>query len=222
MTDQEISTRQTILLAAIDCIEKHGLDQVTTRMISECAGTNVASINYHFRTKDQLIEEALKTTVTHMLEDAVLAIEDRSLPFRQVLRNILYYLIAGGAEWPGITTAHLYSIVVAKAYDSISATMIKQVFDRLHERATEELDDQDPEQLRLALADVFSTVMFGMLAPDFFRLADRYQPKDEERFRRLADHYTELFYALLPPTDTPSPHQPATGTDGATPCTVGP
>ena len=222
MTDQETSTRQTILLAAIDCIEKHGLDQVTTRMISDCAGTNVASINYHFRTKDQLIEEALRTTITHMLEDVVLTIEDGSLPFRQALGDILYYLIAGGAAWPGITTAHLYSIVVAKAYDSTSATMLMQVFDRLHERATDELGDQDPEHLRLALADVFSTVMFGMLAPDFFQLADRYQPKDEERFRRLAGHYTDLFYALLPPTGTPAPHPPARETAGATPCKAGP
>jgi TetR/AcrR family transcriptional regulator, regulator of cefoperazone and chloramphenicol sensitivity len=208
MTEQEVSTRQAILLAAIDSIEQHGLEQVTTRMIAERAGTNVASINYHFRTKDRLIEEALTTTVAHMLEDVLLAIEDRSLPFRQALCHVLTYLITGGAQWPGITTAHLYSVVVAKEYDSASAATILQAFDGLHDRAAAAFPGEDPQFLRLVLADVFGAVMFGMLAPGFFRLADGFRPEDEARCRRLAEHYTDLFHALL--------HAPAG--DRASPC----
>jgi TetR/AcrR family transcriptional regulator, regulator of cefoperazone and chloramphenicol sensitivity len=197
MTEQEVSTRQAILVAAIDSIEAHGLEQVTTRMIAERAGTNVASINYHFRTKDRLIEEALMTTITHMLEDVILTLDDPALSFREALTAVLFYLIAGGSEWPGITTAHLYSIVVAKTYDSPSAKTILRVFDRLHERARDSLPDEDPQHLRLLLADIFSIVLFGQLAPGFFTLADRYQPKDEQRCRQLAEHYAALFYARL-------------------------
>ena len=198
MTEQEISTRRAILLATIDCIEEHGLEQVTTRMIAEAAGANVASINYYFRTKDRLIEEALELTITHMLEDVMVSIEDRSLPFRQTLHDVLYYLIAGGAAWPGISSAHFYSIVVENDYDSISARSIREAFDGLHERAQDALSDRDPEYLRLLLADVLSAVTFNVLAPRFFDLEERYQPKDVAHCRRLAQHYTEIFYALLP------------------------
>jgi len=198
MTKKGVPTREAILLATIDCIEEHGLEKVTTRMIAERAGANVASINYYFRTKGHLIEEALTLTVTHMLEDVMVTIEDRTLSFQQVLRDVLFYLIKGGAEWPGISSAHLYSVIVENDYDSVSAKTILQAFDRLHERAQSELPDQAPEYLRLLLADIFAAVMFKMPAQGFFKLDESYQPEDEARCRRLADHYVEIFYALLP------------------------
>ena len=64
------ATRQLILEAAIGCIEKYGLENVTTRKIAQQAGTNIASINYHFRSKDELIAETLTLTSKHMLEES--------------------------------------------------------------------------------------------------------------------------------------------------------
>jgi len=197
--EKAISTREAILLATVDCIEEQGLDQLTIRMIAEKAGANIASINYHFRSKDQLIEEALTTTVTHMLEDVLLSIEDRSLDFPKVLSDVLMYLIKGGVDWPGITTAHLYSVVVEKQYNSVTAKTILQAFDRLHDRAVDALPDRDPAYLRLVLSDLFSAVMFHMLAPGFFNVDAVYRPLDEVSCRRIADHYTRMFYASLPP-----------------------
>lgn len=197
MSDGELSTREALLLAAIDCIEAHGLDRVTTRMIAECAGANIASINYHFRSKQRLIEEALTTTVTHMLEDVRLTIDDASLPFRETLRDVLYYLIAGGLTWPGITRAHLYRVAVENDYASVSAEAILEAFDWLHARAVAALPDEDPARLRLLLSDLLAAVMLKMLAPGFFALDERYRPEDEARCRRLAAHYTHVFYAAL-------------------------
>ena len=43
----KIPPRQLILEAVVTCIEKYGIDKLTTRRIAEAAGTNVASINYY-------------------------------------------------------------------------------------------------------------------------------------------------------------------------------
>lgn len=195
--DRQISTREAILLATIDCIEEHGLEQVTTRMIAEKAGANIASINYYFRSKHRLIDEVLHMTVTHMLEDVIVTIEDLTLSFREVLRGVLFYLIHGGLTYPRLTTAHLYSAVVENDYASVSAEAIRQAFERLVERAQASLPDEDPAYVRLLLSDIFSIVMFRTLAPGFFRVDGAYRPEDEARCRRLAEHYTELFYGRL-------------------------
>ncbi len=47
-----ITTEEKIILAAINCIEKYGLENTTIRKIGEEAGTNSASISYYFRSKD--------------------------------------------------------------------------------------------------------------------------------------------------------------------------
>ena len=53
----------------IDCIEKDGINNLTTRAIAREAGTNIASINYYFRSKDALVAEALQMSLDHMLGD---------------------------------------------------------------------------------------------------------------------------------------------------------
>src|SRR3989304_1629807 len=105
MCCKSASTRRAILEAAVTCIEKFGIDRMTTRRIAQEAGTNIASINYHFRTKDQLVAEALTMTANHMLEDVFAEIEVQGTPFRQILENVLFYLIDGGLRFPRTPTA---------------------------------------------------------------------------------------------------------------------
>ncbi len=197
MTNKETTTQEAILLATIDCINEFGIEQLTTRMIAEKAGANIASINYYFRTKDQLVNQALEITIKHMLEDVTAAIEDRSLPFRQTLTDIFYYLISGARNNPGITTAHLYSLVVKKDYQSVSARSFLTAIENIRERLLENFPNEDPGQLGLVLSTIFSAIMFMMLTPDFFPIDERYQHNKAEHCRNLAKHYVELFYATI-------------------------
>jgi len=197
MTEKEKSTQEAILLATIDCIEEHGIEHLTTRMIAEKAGANIASINYYFRTKEILVNKALEITIIHMLEDVIETIEDTTLPFRQTLKDVFFYLIEGGRKFPGITTAHLYSLVVEKDFQSISARSFREAFDRILGRVLESFPDQDPAQLRLILSNIFSSIMFMMLTPGFYDQDEKYQPSDTERCQNLAEHYTEWFYAMV-------------------------
>ncbi len=61
------STKKKILEAALDRISNEGLCKVTVRKVASLAGVNVAAINYHFGTKEQLINEAL-LSITRQLE----------------------------------------------------------------------------------------------------------------------------------------------------------
>jgi DNA-binding transcriptional regulator YbjK len=56
--------RAELLEAAIHLIGAHGLDAVTHRAVAAEAGVSPASTSYYFRSKDELIDEALNALAT--------------------------------------------------------------------------------------------------------------------------------------------------------------
>jgi DNA-binding transcriptional regulator YbjK len=60
--------RAELLEAAIHLIGAHGLDGVTHRAVAAAAGVPAASTSYYFRSKDELIDEALSTLATREIE----------------------------------------------------------------------------------------------------------------------------------------------------------
>jgi DNA-binding transcriptional regulator YbjK len=60
--------RAELLEAAIHLIGAHGLDAVTHRAVAAEAGVPAASTSYYFRSKDELIDEALDTLATREIE----------------------------------------------------------------------------------------------------------------------------------------------------------
>jgi len=60
--------RAELLEAAIHVIGAHGLDAVTHRAVAAEAGVPAASTSYYFRSKDELIDEALGALATREIE----------------------------------------------------------------------------------------------------------------------------------------------------------
>ena len=194
---EKSSTRRLILEAVVTCIEKYGIDKVTTRKIAVEAGTNIASINYYFRSKDELLAETLSMTIKHMMEDVFIAIDDTQQPFETTLTNVIFYLLDGSRRFPGISRAHLYKAVVQREKKSISAQAIVKVFDRLAQRAVHEYPGKNPRELRLILAQILDSIMFSMLAPDFFPTSREYQLTSTNSARSLAEFHVRHFKAML-------------------------
>ena len=186
-------TRQLILEAAVDCIEKYGLGAVTTRRIAVQAGTNLASINYHFRSKQHLLHEVLSMTIKHMLQDVFEAMDDASQPFESVFSNVLFYLLDGAVRFPGITTTHLRQALDDQG--SISSKAMRRVFDRLVQRAVEAYPAREADVLRLRMAQVLSSILFTMLQPALFTVKRAERLTNSEHARSLADSYAQLFYS---------------------------
>jgi DNA-binding transcriptional regulator YbjK len=60
--------RAELLDAAIHLIGAHGIDGVTHRAVAAAAGVPAASTSYYFRSKDELIHEALRTLAEREIE----------------------------------------------------------------------------------------------------------------------------------------------------------
>lgn len=91
---EELSTKQMILKATLDLIEKEGFKEVTIRKIAKLANVNVALINYHFGSKEQLLNEVIQIFV-NSLKDSFTVFDDLSLsPKEQIKAFLLQYLQA--------------------------------------------------------------------------------------------------------------------------------
>lgn len=53
------SNRKQLLGGAIECLQSHGYARTTARDIAAASGVNLASIGYHFGSKEALLNEAL-------------------------------------------------------------------------------------------------------------------------------------------------------------------
>lgn len=186
-------TRQLIIEAAISCIEKYGLESVTTRRIAQQAGTNLASINYHFRSKDELLAETLSLTSKHMLQDVLLTLEDSQKPFEATLKEVFRYLLEGSWHFPGMSRAHLSQAIMTGRRDTAGARAMIKIFEKLTERAAEAYPRKYNEVIRMRLAQVMCSILFLVLTPDFFGIMAGKRLSKSEQARLYASSFARLF-----------------------------
>jgi len=82
----QISHRDQLLKGAIECLRTKGYSRTTARDIANAADANLASIGYHFGSKEALLNEAIMGACeewTARLGEAALAGEDQS-PLGQI------------------------------------------------------------------------------------------------------------------------------------------
>lgn len=71
----EIDTRTRILDAAERLFVRHGLDATTLRMITAEAQANLAAVNYHFGSKEALIEAVFRRRLTALNGQQIAALD---------------------------------------------------------------------------------------------------------------------------------------------------
>jgi AcrR family transcriptional regulator len=159
-----------IIEAAIECIEKYGIQGATNRKIAEMAGVNSAAINYYFRSKDVLIRRVMQVTLHNAFDWA----DIDKLPggtAAERCKAIFTDLIAGGSHYPGITRAHFYDLLTQGDYRSLAVQQLDEFMLHLVQDLAARGAGLDPDELRLASAQIAAAAMMGILAPRLF--ADR-------------------------------------------------
>ncbi len=73
---QALDTRLRILEAAEALFVEHGLEATSMRMITSAAGVNLAAVNYHFGTKDSLIQEVFRRRIAELNRLRLLALDE--------------------------------------------------------------------------------------------------------------------------------------------------
>ena len=156
-----------IILAAIDCIEKYGMQGATNRKIAEAAGVNSAAINYYFRSKDVLLQRVMEFTLKNAFDwEDIDRLPGGSAAER--CKAVFNDLIAGGTRYPGITRAHFYDLLTAGDYSSLAVERLNQFIARLADDLQARGAGLPPDELRLGLGQIASAAVMMILAPRLF------------------------------------------------------
>ncbi len=91
-------TKDRLLAAAREVVAERGVAGTTSRQITDAAGVNLASITYHFGSKDELVSAALLDEIERLVEPALRALEGDGDPAGRMLETVQLLLQTFAAE----------------------------------------------------------------------------------------------------------------------------
>jgi AcrR family transcriptional regulator len=120
------SNRDQLLAAAIECLYSKGYARTTARDIASAAGANLASIGYHFGSKEGLLNEAMIQSFeqwTKRLGEAAFASPD-ALPMERMARSWVVMLGSFEEERP-LLVALVEAMAQAERSEELRAQMAR-------------------------------------------------------------------------------------------------
>jgi AcrR family transcriptional regulator len=162
-------TKERILLTAIRFLENGDMEAVTTRDIAREAEVNIASIHYHFGTKDKLIDAALVQTLQNAFgSDLFDLLADASLRRRERLSRVFTFLLRGALRFPGITRSHFILAFRNRTADTDNLRMLRSFSDRLVTEVGGLYPDMEPAVVGRSIRQILGVIFFHGLFPGIF------------------------------------------------------
>src|SRR5271157_4735089 len=118
MATEDQSTRKKILDSAVKLLFTAPWEELTTRRISEAAGVNIAAINYHFKSKDELIDEAVEAATAEAFEKGMAVLFAPGRDPRQRLRDFIIGYAFGLMKFPGLTRTAFLALFLRENGDT--------------------------------------------------------------------------------------------------------
>ncbi len=190
MEANSLSVEDRIVQAAIECIERYGIQGATNRKIAALAGVNNAAINYYFRSKEALVERCMRVTLDNAFDWEDIA----NLPGRTARERcaaIFKDLIQGGINYPGLTRSHFFDLISQGNYQSLAVQKLNEFVENLAKDLDQKGAGLEANELRLACVQITSAAMMVILAPQLFAPFgfDLRDPSTRHSFvDRLVDH----------------------------------
>jgi AcrR family transcriptional regulator len=157
-TAQTLDTKQRILNAAEKLFAEHGLAATSLRAITTKAGVNLASVNYHFRSKEELIRamyrrrlEPINRRRLEMLDGAEREAAPKPAPLESIVDAMLAPLLEAKAGDEGAGVAILLGRVYAEP-GGLAVQMLREQMAEVAQRFGAALHRALPKLTRAELA----------------------------------------------------------------------
>lgn len=156
-------TRENIIKATLKIIGDEGFQNVTIRKIAALAEVNVAAINYHFGTKDIVINEALKY-LTRKLKDSFSFLKEKGLPPEDRLRNFIRNYADAALEHPDVFRNYInHSMCNDEMPSDYSEFIKREGFEELKNTLREIRTEDDDIKLFMKGFQIISGIAFPVL-----------------------------------------------------------
>jgi AcrR family transcriptional regulator len=190
------SSREQLLAGAIECIQTKGYARTTARDIASASGANLASIGYHYGSKEGLLNAAIIRLFeewTEMLGDAAFT-EPDAPPLARMARSWVVMLEAFERQRP-LLVAFLEAVAQAERSDELRAQMavhLNESRDRVVEMVGASLGDAPG-------VDPRAVASFLIAVNDGFAIQWLLSPEDTPAGEELIASLGSALAAALPP-----------------------
>jgi len=164
-------TRERILAAALECISSTSVGRLSVRAIAARAGVNVATVHYHFGTKDELISEAFRLFFAPIAARIGAAL-DAEAPPRARLESLLGFYVEHFHEHPGIFTSFIEALIasnikkepgVVQGHERVLLEMVGGFRDRLLDLVSEVTAREDRQDAALLVIHLVASVVHPLV-----------------------------------------------------------
>jgi TetR/AcrR family transcriptional regulator, regulator of cefoperazone and chloramphenicol sensitivity len=169
MSPEEITTREKVLQTTVELMGKGGPEKLTIRQIAAEAGVNVAAINYHFQSKENLVDEAIHAFSSKAFAAGMKVFSAPDLSAGQRLIRFFQGYAYGLVEFSGVTRTAFMGIMNAASAESRYAGMMKEMFVAARRCVGEMTGERDEAELSRRALMLFSGVVFPFLCRELFK-----------------------------------------------------
>ncbi len=115
----EQSTRQRILGTTVKLLYAAAPSELTTRRIAQEAEVNIAAINYHFRSKEELIDEAVQAATASAFDTGMKLLMTENRPAAERLREFFQGYATGLVRIPGLTRTAWHALILSEDAETV-------------------------------------------------------------------------------------------------------
>lgn len=156
-------TRENIINATLKIIGEEGFQNVTIRKIASIAGVNVAAVNYHFGSKDIVINEACKY-LTRKLKDSFKYLEEKQYAPEIRIQNFIRSYADAALEHPDVFRNYInHSMCNNEVPSDYSEFLKKEGFVELKNTLREIKNEDDDVNLFMKSFQIISGIAFPVL-----------------------------------------------------------
>ncbi len=158
-----LTTKDKILEATLEIISNEGFQNVTVRKIAVRAGVNVAAINYHFGSKDNVINEALEYLMVQARDIFKCLKNHRETP-EQRLKNLIEKLARNFSKYPDQIKYLIYQSIYEQANPNKFQEYLKtEGIDLIKTTIQQIRPAEDDAALKMRILQLFSCLAFPVL-----------------------------------------------------------
>lgn len=182
------NAKDRILSSTLYIIGKEGFQNVTIRKIASAADVNIASINYHFGSKDNVINEALKC-LTSKFVTSFKILDNKQLSPIDRLRNFLRSYSDVSVEYPDVFKNFVNKNILNEELQPEYMQFIQQEGIKSIINILEELTEiKNDQQLYMMGLQMISSLIFPILLSNKLENFSKLNYKD----KNIRYEYVEL------------------------------
>jgi TetR/AcrR family transcriptional regulator, regulator of cefoperazone and chloramphenicol sensitivity len=159
----DATSRQKILETTVKLLFTEKPEEITVRRIAADSGVNVAAINYHFRSKDELLNQTIEGATETAFRKGMSVLAGGGKEPVKRLREFLFGYSLGLMNFPALTRSAFQSLFLNDSLECTYGRYMKEMLEAIAKVIGESGGISDPGSLSKKALEILSGVIFPFL-----------------------------------------------------------